>query len=58
MKKGLTITRKVASRDVIYGCWEFLMKKGLIDREKERHVEHSTAQCQSIIVNECYFCYD
>ena len=34
MKKGLSIARKVASRDVVYCCREFLMKKGLIDREK------------------------
>ena len=34
MKKGLTIARKVASRDVIYRCREFLMKKRLMDREK------------------------
>ena len=46
--KGLTIARKVASRDVIYRCREFLMKKGLIDHEKggledsSCHVEHCT----------------
>ena len=34
MKKGLTIARKVGSRDVICRCREFLMKKGLIDHEK------------------------
>ena len=34
MKKGLTIARKVASRNVSYCCREFLMKKRLIDREK------------------------